>query len=1037
MNGTIVAPLAQTFMTHRMSDEAITALATGREHETARVMDAIERSLKAVPGALQHVLIYGPRGFGKSFMARLAQIETGKLAAERGLPIPFVLLPEEQHNLTRNPHALPAYIAHRLADLRTGEDRSWTGAMFQWPDPHKEVSQWKEATAELEKELDLSLPGGAGMAIVVVENFDLLLFNLFKEAPAEQRLRKWLDRRDNRIMLIATATGTVDMDYERPLFQAFQSIRLEPWGPDGCIAYFNRRRQAEGKPPLDAAMEAKARAVADFIGGNPRLAQLLADVLDTQDALSVADTMKALADKLSDYYRRRIDDLPPLAQGLLDAVIRGGEPASQTELAKRVGAPAQSTIARVMQDLQQSDILCGLPAPDGREILYRVTDRVFAYFYRLRQGNQMALATPLATILEFLRTFYTRDEQKLQAARHLDAGRHAEGRLFADLAREGGAGDTLLANYCESFACRMQTFIDSTPEPPPVPAAELLLEIEHRPQALIGKVQAWQCATPVMQAFAVAIKAQCYAHLGLAEKADECMERQLAVSENPAACFLLHLERAAMCWARGDAAGEMREFAAAGELDVPELPPRLRAGVLVLLADSLFKSGSFVDALSVARKAAKLAAHGGYTELQVPVLGLVASALEKTGHGDEDIVTASEAAHLAEKAGDLAGRADALLRVAQSLNGLKRYAEAVATAREAADLAENAGNLAQQADGLTLAARALGELDRHDDAASTARESAKLAERAGDAVEQELALSIAARSLARLGRHDEAAVLATDAADLAAQTGDPGRQAAYLSIAASSLNELAKHAEALASALAGFELARSAGDCWLMRANMFGALDAAVYHPSSAALTAFLDWVDWEINHATDDSRLGWMFWLGRAFTVAARACAWDIWDTIVASLSEQRLDYPAELSFGANLGKAVALCGQHGGRAEGFETARAALPRLARLLELTGADGGKRRIEFISFATALAMQCRNPGMLRDIAGLLTLELTEAGPHLAYLLSAAAEIDEAADSQVVLARMPPDWALILRRIRNLLEPDKRTRRGRPRSNKKP
>ncbi|HRD68493.1 MAG TPA: hypothetical protein PKY50_20390, partial [Candidatus Competibacter sp.] len=348
------SPIIQTFMTHRMTDEAIRMLATGREQETGRIMEAVRRSLGAAPGALQHVAIYGPRGFGKSFVARLVQIETADLAAARGLPIPFVLLPEEQHNLTRNPHALPAYIAHKVADLRTGEDRSWAGAMFQWPDPDKEARQWDEAVDQLERELDLSLTAGQGMAVVVVENFDSLLASVFKEDTVEQRLRKWLDRPRNRLMLITTATGSVDMDYDRPLFQAFQSIRLEPWSQNTCILYFNRRREAETLAPLDAATEAKARAVADFIGGNPRLAQLLADVLETQDALSVADTMNALADKLADYYRRRIDDLPALAQGLFDALIRGGEPASQTELAQRVGADGQSTIARVMQDLQRA-----------------------------------------------------------------------------------------------------------------------------------------------------------------------------------------------------------------------------------------------------------------------------------------------------------------------------------------------------------------------------------------------------------------------------------------------------------------------------------------------------------------------------------------------------------------------------------------------------------------------------------------------------------------------------------------------------------
>ena len=59
---------------------------------------------------------------------------------------------------------------------------------------------------------------------------------------------------------------------------------------------------------------------------------------------------------------------------------------------------------------------------------------MFAHFYRLRQGQQLALQTPLATILEFLRAFYSRDEQRTQAMRHLCAGQPAGARLFAELA---------------------------------------------------------------------------------------------------------------------------------------------------------------------------------------------------------------------------------------------------------------------------------------------------------------------------------------------------------------------------------------------------------------------------------------------------------------------------------------------------------------------------------------------------------------------------------------------------------------------------
>ncbi|MGB2682414.1 MAG: hypothetical protein WBE39_13985, partial [Candidatus Competibacter sp.] len=635
-----------------MTDEAIRMLATGREQETGRIMEAVRRSLEAAPGALQHVAIYGPRGFGKSFVARLVQIETADLAAARGLPIPFVLLPEEQHNLTRNPHALPAYIAHKVADLRTGEDRSWAGAMFQWPDPDKEARQWDEAVDQLERELDLSLPAGQGMAVVVVENFDSLLASVFKEDTVEQRLRKWLDRPRNRLMLIATATGSVDMDYDRPLFQAFQSIRLEPWSQDTCILYFNRRREAEALAPLDAATEAKARAVADFIGGNPRLAQLLADVLETQDALSVADTMNALADKLADYYRRRIDDLPALAQGLFDALIRGGEPASQTELAQRVGADGQSTIARVMQDLQRADLIRGLPALDGRETLYRITDRVFAHFYRLRQGQQLALQTPLATILDFLRAFYSRDEQRAQAMQHLNAGRPAEARLFADLACEGLPTSHGLSNYSGAFDWRLKLIAGYCAEALPVPIEQILCDLKDHPEDIAHQIGQWEPVTPIAKAAATIIAAQALACMGLIDQAGERLTLEITTNSDAAAHVLLYCEKGSLLESRGYRNDAIQCWTMVGEAIPAELPKSLRILALQCRAWALGQSSRHEEAVGTAREAAALAAQAGDVGEQVLAQFIAAFSLGALRRHEEALATALESFAFARSASD-------------------------------------------------------------------------------------------------------------------------------------------------------------------------------------------------------------------------------------------------------------------------------------------------------------------------------------------------------------------------------------------------
>lgn len=1067
--------LIQTFMTHGMDDATVRTLATGREEETARILDAVERSLKAVPGSLQHVVVYGPRGMGKSFVARLVQIRSQELAESRGLTLPYVLLPEEQHNLTRSPHALPAYIAQRLADWRSGEDRSWREAMFQWPEPEQEAQLWDTATAALEQELDSSLAGddsaASGMAIVVIENFDLMLATVFKDERAEQRLRKWLDRQDNRLMLIATATGSVDMDYDRPLFQAFQPIRLSPWSGDDCIAYFNRRRTTEDKAALDPTEEAKARAIADFIGGNPRLAQLLSEVLETQDALSVAGTMTALSDKLADYYRRRIEDLAPLAQGLLDALIRGGEPASQTLLAERVGARSQSTIARVMQELQGGDIIRGIPARESRETLYRVTDRVFVHYYRLRQGNQQAQQTPLATILDFLRAFYSRDEQRSQAAGHLDAGRPAEARLFADLALEGETTALLRNSYVASFPARLKWLAGLDPNALTDAPDALLRQLQQHPERLACDTVDSPAAAPIIQAIRDIVAAWALTRMVLPEKAEACLRTEIEKARDPAAEVLLRHELSLFLGhVRHDQAANRQQLVAICDLNLSDLPSALRVLALRGRARLQQLDGQYEEALATGHEAAGLAAEVGDWGQQALSLRYAAISLGRLNRHEEAVAIAREAAGLAAEVGDRVGQALLLRHAAFSLGRLDLHEQAVATAREAAGLSAEAGDLFQQAVSMGYAAFSLGQLDHHEEAVATAskaaglsaevcdragqalslrhaafslgrldrheqavasaREAAGLAAEAGDLFQQAVSLGYAAFSLGQLGQHEEAIATAREAAGLAAEVGDRGEQAESRQHAAYSLNELGRPKEALSEALAGFDLAVSAADAMRVGFTTIQALRAALHVPSSEAVSAFAVWGGLDDDLTDQGSGLDWRWWFGGAIAAAALANAWDQLDHLIDSHPDLLSGEYTNLD---DLGSVIAQVGASDGRAAGFETARQASRRLAKLWSTPKEDHS--RSPLTRLVSGFARDCHDPGLLRDVAGLLTPELSPHAPEQATLLRALADLDAADDPQALLARQDPDLALWLGKIRDLPQPEPKPRRRKGRGAK--
>jgi tetratricopeptide (TPR) repeat protein len=928
-------PIVRTFMTHDMRDEDIEALSTGREDEFARIMSAVARSRRASPGALQHVVVYGSRGFGKSFMTRRVQIAVTGMEGDLG-PVIYILLPEEQHNLQRSPHALLDTIALKLADVANNGDDAFEAAMFQWPKPGEEAKRWDQAAIRLEHAIDDALAGGKGLVIAVVENFDVLLATLFKNEEDEQRLRLWLDRRKNRVMLFATATGTVDLDYERPLFKALEPVQLSPWTAADCIAYFNRHREHEGRKPLDGEQEAKARAIADFIGGTPRLAQLLADVLDTQDALTVAETMSALADRLAEYYRRRIEDLPPLGRGLLDALIRGGEPASQTELATRVGADGQSEIARAMGDLQRADIVRGRPAPDGRETLYSVTDRVFVHYYRLRQGSRAVRATPLATILDFLKSFYSRDEQRAQGLRHLEAGRPAEAGLFSRLALEGEQrGENY---YCTDFAYRLKRYLDAAPDALGMDAATVTELLENDP-------------------------AQAHEHC------------RCKVGNTPAAEAILSVVRAQALYRLGHSANATAELRKAAALDDAD------AGII------------------------------GASEL---VMYLDVAAWARTPAAE---VGLNVQTHLTEVR-SFKVRIDGLLILAWSLSALKRCQEALAEAELAGTLAVQIGDTDAEARALRDQAFSLGQLGYYEEAINTANRAADRAAQIGNKNTEAGSLWLRAFSLGEMGQHEQAVEIAKKAADCAAQIGAKRQEASSLRLQAFSLNRLGRYNQAWESLgpslslrhIDDFEFTWAAKDAVLLAALL----------PHREIVSLCAAWIEAWRDKGPNDQKPDPSLWVSDMFVAAARAGAFAELDDLLGKEGDWLANEAPWFRF-SDAGSVIARVAEAEGRARAYETAAGLLPRIKNFI--TKLPPEKHGREWISsIISGFAAACRDPGLLRDVAMLLTEDLAPDAPESGRLLRALAGVDEAGDAERILARMDPDMATLIRRLRNLPDP---------------
>lgn len=414
--------LVRRFSPYELDDEQVLRQSTGREPLLGRILRVIEGNLDHQEPPNQHLMVLGNRGMGKSFLVRRVQIEVQRLA-DQGVPLAFVRLPEEQLNVSA-PELLLDEIRRILAQTtadtvrvkwRSGDEQEWDASV-------------KALHSVIEKQPGFS--EDSGLLVVSIENFDVLLADVFDEDAAQSRLREFLSS-EPRIMFLATSTTEADNKHHKRLFQAFRREQIPAWGGNEFVEFYRKTFTGD----ITESLEAKIRALAHFMGGSPRLAVLIGDVLHTNDALSAVQTLDQLGDELTPYFQDRImSRLRPKSRWLLDDLLRGGEPCSQMELAKRVGA-SQSEIAQSFTALLREGVVVDRKHK-GKRGQYVVADRVFAHHYRKRYLADES-HSPLANLVEFLESFYNPREQAEQIDKLVRADRLDEAQVITETIRQG------------------------------------------------------------------------------------------------------------------------------------------------------------------------------------------------------------------------------------------------------------------------------------------------------------------------------------------------------------------------------------------------------------------------------------------------------------------------------------------------------------------------------------------------------------------------------------------------------------------------
>jgi tetratricopeptide (TPR) repeat protein len=630
--------LLSGFNPHELPEATVYAVATGRKDDLRDILRDVQTNLGA--DTLQHLIVSGPRGYGKSFLMRHIQLDLQHKAKESGWNVAVVMMPEEMPHVRE-----PETLIREITRIFEGGDSNLTELSWHEDDG----AAWDSAVAALEAAIDQRL-GKGGLLVALVENFDVVLRNAFPKTIHANRLREFLTRKGGQVMLItASATGAFDRDYDKPLFQAFKEITLAPWSVEQCLSFFDRQRAAAGRGPLEGAMLGRATAVASFIGGTPRLATLLGEALLDEDVLKAADLLQRLVDELTPYYKERVEALPGRSQKLLDALLRYGEPATQSELARRVNAKSQAAIAGPFSTLIQERIVTGVKAPGSAEVLYRVADRVFAHFYRRRtitHGNQ---ACALEALVDLLAEYFTPDEMKAKVAEFANADKIYEARLLARLYK--AAIEDELDDQKIILHSLMEFYVPYW-----------FVPISSHPVAAAIKESAARAAA------------------GDLDKSRELLIRAQAQAVTNTDEVVLLLARSRLDAAEGVDGG----LAASREaLQVSEPNSIAHTYAMNSIVLGLNDTGQHQKALSLAQNLISKTKASGSNLLRAEISCQLAKTLSSVKRYDESADVAFKAASLAKASGNTFLEVKALLAAAFSLSGARRYDKAISAAKQA------------------------------------------------------------------------------------------------------------------------------------------------------------------------------------------------------------------------------------------------------------------------------------------------------------------------------------------------------------------
>ena len=381
------------FSPNQTDPELLEAISVGREPLLQNILEKIADA--ATSSATHHVLLYGPRGIGKSHFISLLH---HRLLIDKKLSEAVHIAHLHEDETTTSMVQLLVRIYRSLCKAYPDAySADWLDELLNQPPDEITGVLTRRLAARFEKR----------KLVILVENLNLLFENLGTDGQHE--LRTFLQEYPFACV-IATSQQLFKAvtDRSEPCFGFFQQIQLKPLSLQDAQTLLAKIASGKGQDDLAAFLNTpdgrgRVRAIHDLAGGNHRVYIVLSGFITRESLDQLVAPFQKMADDLTPYYQERLRWISPLQRQIVELLCREHRTLNPKEIARRLLGD-QNSIGKQVRELTNIGYLTSTKR--GRETFYELSEPLMRLAYEVKEQSLLEM------LIEFLRIWYRPDQMQ-------------------------------------------------------------------------------------------------------------------------------------------------------------------------------------------------------------------------------------------------------------------------------------------------------------------------------------------------------------------------------------------------------------------------------------------------------------------------------------------------------------------------------------------------------------------------------------------------------------------------------------------------